>query len=73
VEEGRPKHRASRDAHVPDEAAPAHAGLHPHQAHRQLRPPLQVRDRQQGGIPSSAAVPPPFLVPDLCVRGFARF
>lgn len=34
---------------VGHEAPPAHAGLHPLQAHRQLRPPLQVRDHQQGG------------------------
>jgi hypothetical protein len=60
LEKGRPQHRAPSDAPLPHAAAPAHASYHPYQAHRQLRPPLQVRDRQQGGIPIRR--PRPFAI-----------
>ena len=71
VEEGRPQPRAPQDAHLPDEAAPAHAGHHPHQTHRQLRPPLQVRDRQQGGIAVGSPRPLRHFWSQICV--FGRF
>lgn len=50
VAEGGAELGAAQDAALVHAAPAAHTGLHPLQAHRQLRPPVPVRALCQGGI-----------------------